>query len=213
MKIGYLRPSVKNDNRYQQIGSLQAAGCDEIVEEEVSFAFKEHPELDALIEKLAEGDTLVVCGLECLGPTVSAINVIVAKLRAKRIVLHSLREKIDTSSRQGIKTVAAIAMLAKTERLIASEVSHYAAAARAAKKQAQGNPPPLRSKLSDRDVRLILALIDQGIPKVQIAKKFNVSPETLYKTLKNPRYMNEVVLRPRHGRTPRTPPETDSGEK
>lgn len=66
MKIGYARVSTNDQNLSNQIALLSEAGCKEIFEEKISGAKKSRPELERLLDKIREGDTLIVCKLDRL---------------------------------------------------------------------------------------------------------------------------------------------------
>ncbi len=67
MNIGYARIST-NDQKFDlQLDALTNAGCKTILKETISGAKRERPELKKAIEKLREGDSLVVWKLDRLG--------------------------------------------------------------------------------------------------------------------------------------------------
>lgn len=64
---GYARVSTKEQNLDLQIEALKKAGCEKIYKEKISGAIKDRPELDAMIDQLRVGDTIVVWKLDRLG--------------------------------------------------------------------------------------------------------------------------------------------------
>lgn len=64
---GYVRPAIQNQSLLPQRTALHAADVDTIVDEKVSGAYSSRPKLDALLNLLTEGDTLVIVCLDQLG--------------------------------------------------------------------------------------------------------------------------------------------------
>ena len=60
MKFGYARVSTDKQVTDRQMDALRAYGVDEIFEEKVSGTKKSRPQLNALLNQLRTGDTLVV---------------------------------------------------------------------------------------------------------------------------------------------------------
>ncbi len=63
MKIGYIRVSTREQNMSRQVDGL-TGHCDELVTETVSAVADSRPEFESLIERLQEGDSLVVWSLD-----------------------------------------------------------------------------------------------------------------------------------------------------
>lgn len=76
MIYGYARVSTKGQLRDgnsldAQHESLTEAGCTEIVQEAFTGTTTDRPEFDALLERLSDGDTLVVTKLDRIARTVT----------------------------------------------------------------------------------------------------------------------------------------------
>ena len=67
MKFGYARVSKNDQSLDIQIQKLTKAGCNEIFKEKVSGAKDDRTQLNHLIGKLREGDTVFVVRLDRLG--------------------------------------------------------------------------------------------------------------------------------------------------
>jgi DNA invertase Pin-like site-specific DNA recombinase len=68
-KIGYARVSSHGQNLETQIDKLKALECERIYEERESATSSKRPELQACLDYVREGDTLVVTKLDRLYAT------------------------------------------------------------------------------------------------------------------------------------------------
>ena len=73
MKIGYARVSTKEQHLDMQLEALKAAGCEKIFSEKMTGRQQNRPELEACLNFLREGDTLVVYKLDRLGRSLKNI--------------------------------------------------------------------------------------------------------------------------------------------
>ena len=62
MLVGYARVSTQEQDFALQLDALKTAGCSRVFEEKASGAQRERPALQAALEYMREGDTLVVWG-------------------------------------------------------------------------------------------------------------------------------------------------------
>lgn len=67
MFVGYARVSTMEQNINLQLDALTNAGCEKIFEDTISGRKKIRPGLQATLESLKSGDTLVVWRLDRLG--------------------------------------------------------------------------------------------------------------------------------------------------
>ena len=105
MKIGYARVSTKEQHLDMQLEALKAAGCEKIFSEKMTGRQQNRPELEACLNFLREGDTLVVYKLDRLGRSLKNILTLLEDFKNRgiqfRAVLltsgHFLREDLLTS--------------------------------------------------------------------------------------------------------------------
>ncbi|GAB4228042.1 MAG: hypothetical protein Kow0032_07890 [Methyloligellaceae bacterium] len=122
MDIGYARVSTEEQNLDLQLQALEAAGCENIFEDQgISGAAAERPGLAGALSAAQSGDVVVVWKLDrlerCLPHLVETIN----GLRVAGVGFRSLQEQIDTTSAGGRFYLHILAALAEFEReLIAS---------------------------------------------------------------------------------------------
>ena len=67
MKIGYARVSTKEQSFDLQIDALKKAGCKKFYKDIASGARAERPALNDMLDRLQEGDVIVVWKLDRLG--------------------------------------------------------------------------------------------------------------------------------------------------
>lgn len=120
MKIGYARVSSSGQHLDVQQTALTDAGCEKIYAEKVS-GVGERAELQAALQFLREGDTLIIYKLDRLGRSLKNLLDIIEQLQKRNISLVSLRDNIDTGSTTGKLTLHIFASLAEFERDLIKE--------------------------------------------------------------------------------------------
>ena len=120
MKIGYARVSSSGQHLDMQVSALTDAGCEKIYAEKVS-GVGERAELQAALQFLREGDTLVIYKLDRLGRSLKDLLDTIEQLQKRNISLVSLRDNIDTGSTTGKLTLHIFASLAEFERDLIKE--------------------------------------------------------------------------------------------
>ena len=101
MQIGYARVSTQDQNPDLQLDALSAAGCDRVFTEKASGAQRDRPELQAALDYMREGDTLVVWRLDRLARSLKQLISTVEDLEARGIGFRSLTEAVDTTTNGG----------------------------------------------------------------------------------------------------------------
>lgn len=178
MKIGYARVSTNEQNLDNQIALLNEDGCQEILKEKISGAKKSRPELEKLLDRIREGDTLVVCKLDRLARSTSHLLEIVETLRSKKASFRSLGEPwADTTSHAGKMIMTIFAGIAEFERDLIRERTSVGREAAMKRGVRFGRP----KKLSPEQKELILKLREEGKSATELAKTFNVDRSTIYR--------------------------------
>jgi DNA invertase Pin-like site-specific DNA recombinase len=145
--------------------------------ENASGARRERPELQAALDYMREGDTMVVWKLDRLARSLKQLIETVESLETRKVGFRSLTENIDTttSGSRGRLTSHLFAALTEFERSI--NAPRVAVPARGRK---GGRPPAMTAK----DLTAAKALLsDPEITVDDVAKRLNVSPATLYRHL------------------------------
>ena len=97
--IGYARVSTVGQSLDVQLDKLKH--CDKIFEEKRSAASRKRPRLEACLDYVREGDTLVVSRLDRLARSTLHLCEIAAELERKQVNLQVLDQNINTSDATG----------------------------------------------------------------------------------------------------------------
>ena len=177
MKFGYARVSRLEQNPALQNDALKAAGCDEIITDEISGATVQRPGLDSLLTKLRPGDELIVWRLDRLGRSLRHLIDLVNDFNNRGIIFKSLTENIETSTNNGRLVFNIFASLAEFERNLIRERTMAGLSAARARGSKGGRPVADKSK-----VNAALQLYHKKELTIdQICKAIGISRGTLYK--------------------------------
>lgn len=124
MRYGYGRVSsttrykgdVEGSSLESQEQKLMAVGCDEIVLEAYTGMEMERPKFSKLIDKLVEGDTLVVCKLDRFARTASDGVKLIKELVKRGISVHILNMGLVEDTPNGRLMLHIMAAFAEYER-------------------------------------------------------------------------------------------------
>ena len=121
MLIGYARVSTQDQTLDLQTDALTHAGCEKIFTDTTSGAKAERPGLQAALDHLRAGDTLVVWRLDRLGRTLKHLIATVTDLSDQGIGCKSLQENMDTTTSGGKLIFHIFGALAEFEREVIRE--------------------------------------------------------------------------------------------
>lgn len=178
--FGYARVSTEQQNLDRQIDMLEKYGVDRIFNEKMTGTKRNRPELEKLLERLAEGDTVVVESLSRLGRSTKDLIWLMETFNEKGVNLVSLKESIDTTSSTGKLLFTMMSALAQFERDVLADRTREGLAAARARGRKGGRPP------ADKDaVRKAVRLYKTGEYTVsEITELTGVRKTTLYKNLR-----------------------------
>lgn len=114
--FGYARVSTEQQNLDRQLDMLEKYGVDHIYNEKMTGTKRNRPELEKLLERLTEGDTVVVESLSRLGRSTKDLIWLMETFNAKGVNLVSLKESIDTTTSTGKLLFTLMSAIAQFER-------------------------------------------------------------------------------------------------
>lgn len=114
--FGYARVSTEAQNLDRQLAALEKYGVDMIYNEKMSGTKKNRPELTKLLDRITEGDTVVVESLSRLGRSTKELIELTETFQSKGVNLVSLKESIDTNSPTGKLLFTLMSAIAQFER-------------------------------------------------------------------------------------------------
>jgi DNA invertase Pin-like site-specific DNA recombinase len=176
--IGYARVSTHAQDLALQLDGLRDAGCERIYQDVGSGSIRARPQLDACLDHVLPGDTLVVWRLDRLGRSLRHLIEVIAGLQEREVAFRSLRECIDTTTAAGRLQLHLFAALAEFERELIRERSAAGRDAARARGRQGGRarvitPELLAAATAMRDKR--------ELTMSQIHRALNVGRSTLYK--------------------------------
>jgi DNA invertase Pin-like site-specific DNA recombinase len=178
--IGYARVSTQEQNLALQRDALETASCERVFVEKASGAQRDRPELQAAIDYMRDGDTLVVWKLDRLARSLKQLIETVEDLGQRGIGLRSITESIDTGTSGGKLIFHIFGALAEFERSVIRERTRAGLKAARARGRVGGRP----AVLQDNDLAEARALLrDPDISVAQVAKRLGVAESTLYRYL------------------------------
>ena len=160
--------------------ALREAGCEKIFQETASGARRDRPELNAALEFMRSGDTLVVWKLDRLARSTRQLLETVELFERRKIGLKTITQNIDTTNAGGRLIFTVFGAIAEFEREIIRERTRAGLDAARSRGRKGGRP----RSLSDKDLKQARALLtDPEITVEEVARRFGVGPSTLYRYL------------------------------
>jgi DNA invertase Pin-like site-specific DNA recombinase len=180
MLIGYARVSTRDQKAHLQLDALREAGCEKIFEETASGARRDRPALNAALDFMRSGDTLVVWKLDRLARSTRQLLDTVEMFERRKIGLKTITQNIDTTNAGGRLIFTVFGAIAEFEREIIRERTRAGLDAARSRGRKGGRP----RSLSDKDLKQARALLtDPEITVEEVARRFGVGPSTLYRYL------------------------------
>jgi DNA invertase Pin-like site-specific DNA recombinase len=175
MKIGYSRVSTAEQSQALQNDALLADGCEKVFSDIASGSKAARPELDAALEFIRSGDTLVVWKLDRLGRSLGHLIEVVAELERRGIHFRSLSEGIGTTTAGGRLVFHIFGAIAEFERALIIERTQ--AGLRAARARGRKGGRPRKMTLDKIQAARAMAA-DPTITVSHICKTLGISRDT-----------------------------------
>lgn len=182
MLVGYARTStVGQEAGFEaQVRDLNYTGVEKIFQEQVS-SVAERKQLEAALDFVRDGDTIVVTKLDRLARSTSHLLEIVDRLEAKNVGLRILDfggSAIDTKSPTGKLTVTIFGAFGQFERELMLERQREGIAKAKAAGKYKGRKPTAMAKADEvRKLRL------EGIGPTEISKRLSIGRASVYRIL------------------------------
>jgi DNA invertase Pin-like site-specific DNA recombinase len=178
--LGYARVSTADQTADSQVDELRAAGAERVFIDKASGKLDGRPQLHEVLDRLLQGDTLMVWRLDRLGRSLRHLIDTVNDLADRRVGFRSLTESIDTTTPAGRLVFHLFASLAEFEASLVRERTMSGLAAARARGRNGGRP---RSLTPDK-LAVAQQLYDSRTKTIQqIADVVGVGRTTLYRHL------------------------------
>ena len=174
--IGYVRVSTIEQNDSRQLTGIVV---DRVFTDKCSGKDINRPQLKAMLEFIRDGDVLVVHSMDRLARNLDDLRRLVNELTKRGIIVKFIKEGLEFSGQDNSMSKLLLSVMgafAEFEReLINERIREGVAIAKKAGKYKWRN-----KSLSEEQIAEIRQLIADGVKKVDIAKKFAISRNTLY---------------------------------
>jgi len=180
--FAYIRVSTIEQNSENQIKEIESAGfaiqSNRIITETISgsMPINRRKGFMRLLDKMEQGDILVVTKLDRLGRDAIDVSLTVAKLENMGIKVHCLAlGGLDLTSSAGKMTMGVINSVAQFERDLLIERTQSGLARAKSQGKSLGRP----KVLLDERKQEVIEQLQEGKNIMTIAKNFNVSRQTI----------------------------------
>ncbi|MBS0856682.1 MULTISPECIES: recombinase family protein [unclassified Tatumella] len=180
--FAYCRVSTLEQNTENQRREIEAAGfavkSQRLIEEHISgsVAASERPGFTRLLDRMENGDVLIVTKLDRLGRNAMDVRKTVEQLAASDIRVHCLAlGGVDLTSPAGKMTMQVISAVAEFERDLLLERTHSGIARARASGKRFGRP----SALNDEQKKSVLERLSTGMSVSAVAREFGTTRQTI----------------------------------
>ena len=179
MLIGYARTSTLEQEAglEAQVRDLSSLGCDKIFSERVS-SVATRKQLEASLDYLRDGDTLMVTKLDRLARSVVHLGAILEALDTKGANLRIEAMDVDTETATGKLMLNVMVSVAQFEREMMLERQREGIARAKAEGKYKGRKPTAMAKKSK-----VKELANQGVGATEIAKRLGIGRASVYRAL------------------------------
>ncbi len=179
MKIGYARTSTVEQvaGLEAQERALEAAGVEKLFSERVSSVAK-RDQLEAALDYVRDGDSIIVTKLDRLARSVADLVGITERMRDKGATLVILDMNLDTSSPTGKLMLNLLGSIAQFERELMLERQREGIAKAKTEGKYKGRAPTARRKAAE-----VAKLKAEGLKAEDIAGRLGISRASVYRVL------------------------------
>lgn len=179
-RIGYIRVSSLDQNPERQLEGVQ---LDKVFTDKASGRDTQRPQLDALLEFVREGDTVLVHSIDRLARNLDDLRSLVQKLVSNGIRIEFKKENLvftgDDSPMSNL-LLSVMGAFAEFERSLIRERQREGIALAKQRKVYRGRKPSLTAA----QAKELKERADNGESKAALSREYGISRETLYQYLK-----------------------------
>lgn len=180
-RVGYVRVSTSDQNAERQLDGIE---LDRIFTDRASGKDIKRPQLQAALEYLRDGDTMVVHSLDRLARNAEDLLRIVRELTERGVAVEFVKNNLQfsggTADPMGRLMLTMLAAFATFERDLIRERQREGIALAKAKGVYKGR----KRALGPEEARELQVQARAGIPKSDLARAYGISRETVYQYLK-----------------------------
>jgi len=177
--VGYARVSSVGQSLEVQLDKL--AHCNKLFQEKASGNLNQRPQLQACLEYVREGDTLVVTRLDRLARSTLHLCQIADILARKEVHLKVIDQNIDTSDATGRLLFNMLAAISQFENEIRTERQMEGII----KAKENGIAFGRKKQLTQNDVYTLYQKRQEGILIKDLMREYKLSKATIYRYLQN----------------------------
>lgn len=179
--VGYARTSTTDQKAglAAQQRDLKAAGCTKVFHEELSSVATKRPQLDAVLDYLREGDTLIVTKPDRLARSTLDLLQIAKELEGEGVTLRILSLDLNTSTPTGKLMLTVLGGIAAFERDLMLERQREGIAKAKAEGKYKGRAPTARRKAAD-----VVRLKEEGLTGDAIAAQLGIGRASVFRILR-----------------------------
>ena len=186
--VGYARVSTIDQDSSTQINTLKAAGCTTLFTEKKSGStLNERTALEECMTYLKKGDTLVVTRIDRLTRSILDLQILLAKLRDKKVHLKATEQPIDTSNASGKAFLDMLGVFAEFETNLRRERQLEGIAKAKKEGKYKGRQATALAKAA-----WVIQLIKQGYTRQSVAKQLDIGIASVYRILKAHKQTNST---------------------
>ena len=182
-RVGYVRVSTYDQQTYRQLDGIL---LDKIFTDKASGKDVNRPQLEALLDFVREGDTVVVHSMDRLARNLDDLRKIVRTLTKKGVCIEFVKESLQFKSENSPIAnlmLSVMGAFAEFERSLIRERQREGIVLAQKRGAYKGRK---RSLNNDQVKELMISVSETPYPnKTKIAKDFGISRETLYQYIKN----------------------------
>lgn len=176
--VGYARVSTLDQCLDVQVGQLKDAGCERIFAEKVSGSKMDRGQLNALLDYVREGDTVVCCKMDRIARSTKHLLDIIDQLKQQNTAFKILNINLDTATPTGKLMLTMLGAIAEFERELMLERQREGIEKAKSAGKYRGRKPTARAKSAQ-----IIEFNDQGMGKTEIAEKLDIGLSSVYRIL------------------------------